>query len=128
MREILPDLRVVAIIANVGYSGAVDEMGALETIRRAEDIAPAIPALNGRAGAFYACADSLVFTNFIQIITSANAARLPTMNYTREFVEAGGLVSYGPNYTDLFRRTADYVDKILHGAKPADLPVQQLGG
>jgi putative ABC transport system substrate-binding protein len=81
--------------------------------------------LNGRAGAFYACADSLVFTNFIQIITSANAARLPTMNYTREFVEAGGLVSYGPNYTDLFRRTADYVDKILHGAKPADLPVQQ---
>jgi putative ABC transport system substrate-binding protein len=99
MREILPDLRVVAIIANVGYSGAVDEMGALETIRRAEDIAPAIPALNGRAGAFYACADSLVFANFIQIITSANAARLPTMNYTREFVEAGGLVSYGPNYT-----------------------------
>jgi ABC-type uncharacterized transport system substrate-binding protein len=77
-------------------------------IRRAEDIAPAIPALNGRAGAFYACADSLVFANFIQIITSANAARLPTMNYTREFVEAGGLVSYGPNYTDLFRRTADY--------------------
>jgi putative tryptophan/tyrosine transport system substrate-binding protein len=93
--------------------------------RRAEDIAPAIVSLNGRAGAFYACADSLVFTNFIQIITSANAARLPTMNYTREFVEAGGLVSYGPNYTDLFRRTADYVDKILHGAKPADLPVQQ---
>jgi putative ABC transport system substrate-binding protein len=138
LREILPDLRVVAIMANVGYSGAVDEMGALETvartmdmevirlaIRRAEDIAPAMEALNGRAGAFYACADSLVFANFKQIIASANAAQLPTMNYTREFVEAGGLVSYGPNYADLFRRAADYVDKILHGAKPADLPVQQ---
>jgi putative ABC transport system substrate-binding protein len=138
LREILPDLRVVAIMANVGYSGAVDEMGALETvartmdmevirlaIRRAEDIAPAMEALNGRAGAFYACADSLVFANFKQIIASANAAQLPTMNYTREFVEAGGLVSYGPNYADLFRRAADYVDKILRGAKPADLPVQQ---
>jgi ABC-type uncharacterized transport system substrate-binding protein len=125
-------------MANVGYSGAVDEMGALETvartmgmevirlaIRRAEDIAPAMESLNGRAGAFYACGDSLVFANFKQIIASANAAQLPTMNYTREFVEAGGLISYGPSYTDLFRRTADYVDKILHGAKPADLPVQQ---
>jgi putative tryptophan/tyrosine transport system substrate-binding protein len=138
LREILPDLHVVAIMGNVGYSGAADEMGALETvartlgmeviplaIRRAEDIAPAIESLNGRAGAFYACADALVVTNFKQIITSASAARLPTMNFTREFVEAGGLVSYGPDYTDLFRRTADYVDKILHGAKPADLPVQQ---
>jgi putative tryptophan/tyrosine transport system substrate-binding protein len=138
LREILPDLHVVAIMGNVGYSGAVDEMGALKAaghtlgmdviplaIRRAEDIAPAIESLNGRAGAFYACADSLVFANFKQIISSANMARLPTMNYTREFVEAGGLVSYGPNYADLFRRTAEYVDKILHGAKAADLPVQQ---
>jgi putative ABC transport system substrate-binding protein len=128
LREILPDLRVVAIMANVGYSGAVDEMGALETagraldmvviqlaIRRAEDIAPAIESLNGRAGAFYACADSLVFANFKQIISLANAARLPTMNYTRDFVEAGGLISYGPNYPDLFRRTADYVDKFYMG-------------
>ena len=47
------------------------------------------------------------------------------MNFTRDFVEAGGLISYGPNYPDLFRRTAEYVDKILRGAKPADLPVQQ---
>jgi putative ABC transport system substrate-binding protein len=138
LHEILPDLRVVAIMANVGYSGAVDEMGALEAvartmgmevirlaIRRAEDTAPAMESLNGRAGAFYACGDSLVFSSFKQIIASANAAQLPTMNYTREFVEAGGLISYGPSYTDLFRRTADYVDKILHGAKPADLPVQQ---
>ena len=94
-------------------------------IRRAEDIAPRIETLNGRAGAFYACADFLVFANFTRIINSANAARLPTMNYTREFVEVGGLVSYGPNYADLFRRAGDYVDRILRGAKPADLPVQQ---
>jgi len=138
LREILPNLRTLAIMGNANYSGALEEMGAIETaaramrieivrleIRRAEDIAPAIEALNGRAGAFYACADSLVFANFTGIINSTNAARLPTMNYTREFVEVGGLVSYGPNYADLFRRAADYVDKILKGAKAGDLPVEQ---
>ena len=52
-------------------------------------------------------------------------ARLPTMYGFREYVEAGGLVSYGPNIPDLFRRTGDYVDKILRGAKPADIPVEQ---
>jgi putative ABC transport system substrate-binding protein len=138
LRELLPNLRVVAIMANAGYSGALDEMGAMEAvartlgidvaplaIRRPEDIAPSIEGLNGRADAFYACADALVFANSVQIITLANAARLPTMNFTRDFVEAGGLISYGPNYPDLFRRTAEYVDKILRGAEPADLPVQQ---
>lgn len=138
LREILPDLRVVAVMGNASYSGAMEEMRAIEAvarsvrievirleIQRAEDIEPAIGTLNGRAGAFYACADSLVFSNFIRIINAANAARLATMNYTREFVEGGGLISYGPNYADLFRRAGDYVDKILRGAKPAELPVQQ---
>jgi len=55
----------------------------------------------------------------------ALGARLPTMHGARDYVEAGGLISYGPNYADLFRRAADYVDKILRGAKPADLPVEQ---
>jgi putative tryptophan/tyrosine transport system substrate-binding protein len=61
----------------------------------------------------------------IQINTSALGARLPTMHGSRDYVEAGGLMSYGPNYPDLFRRAADFVDKILHGAKPGDLPVEQ---
>ena len=94
-------------------------------IRRAEDIAPAFETLKGRADALYVCADPLVNTNRIRINTLALGARLPTMYVVREYVEAGGLMSYGPNFPDLFRRAADYVDKILRGAKPADLPVEQ---
>ncbi len=71
------------------------------------------------------CADPLVITNRIRINTLALGARLPTMYGFREYVEAGGLMSYGPNFPDLFRRAADYVDKILRGAKPADIPVEQ---
>ena len=69
--------------------------------------------------------DALVNTNRIRINTLALAARLPTMHGMRDYVEAGGLMSYGPNYPDLFRRAGDYVDKILRGAKPADIPVEQ---
>src|SRR5262245_28817485 len=92
-------------------------------IRRAEDIAPAFEALKGRAEALYVCAESLVTTNRVRINTLALAARLPTMHSIREYVEAGGLMSYGPNFPDLWRRAGDLVDKILRGAKPADIPV-----
>ena len=68
---------------------------------------------------------ALVTVYQIRIKTLALAARLPTMYSYREGVEAGGLMSYGPNFPDLFRRAGDYVDKILRGTKPADLPVQQ---
>ena len=94
-------------------------------IRRAEDIAPVFEALKGRADALYVCADPLLTTNRIQINILAVGARLPTMHGFREYVEAGGLMSYGPNFPDLLRRAADYVDKILRGAKPADMPVEQ---
>jgi putative tryptophan/tyrosine transport system substrate-binding protein len=100
------------------------EVAAFE-IRRAEDIAPAIAALNGRADALYVCADPVVNTNQIRISTLALGERLPTTSAVRENVEAGGLMSYGPNFPDLFRRAADYVDKILRGAKPGDLPIEQ---
>ena len=100
------------------------EVATLE-IRRAEDIAPAFDALKGRADALYVVADPLVTTNRIRINTLALGARLPTMHGQRENVEAGGLMSYGPNFPDLYRRAADYVDKILRGAKPADIPVEQ---
>jgi putative ABC transport system substrate-binding protein len=93
--------------------------------REAEDIAPAIDALKGRADALYVCGDPLVITNRVRINTSALGARLPTTYNVKESVEAGGLMSYGPNFSDLFRRAADLVDKILRGAKPADIPVEQ---
>src|SRR5262249_42472895 len=94
-------------------------------ILRGEDIAPAFEALKGRADAFYVCIDPIVGTHRIRINTLALAARLPTMHGSREFVEAGGLMSYGPNVADLFRRAGDYVDKTLPGSKPGDLPVEQ---
>src|SRR5262249_30272577 len=88
-------------------------------------IVPAFEAINGRADALYVCIDPLVGTHRIRINTLALAARLPTMHSSREFVEAAGLMSYGPNIPDLFRRAGDYVDKILRGAKPGDIPVEQ---
>jgi putative tryptophan/tyrosine transport system substrate-binding protein len=100
------------------------EVAKLE-IRRAEDIAPAFEALKGQADALYVVLSALVATNRMRIITFALSARLPTSFNTREYVEAGALMSYGPNFQDLFRRTAEIVDKILRGAKPADIPVEQ---
>jgi putative ABC transport system substrate-binding protein len=138
LREVLPALRRLAILANVGFPQSVLEMGEVQAmahtlgfevakleIRRSQDIAPAFAALKGGPDALYVCSDALVNTNRIRINTLALTARLPTMHSVREYVEAGGLMSYGPSYPDLFRRAGDYVDKILRGAKPADLPVEQ---
>jgi len=138
LREMVPSLRRLAIMANAGYPAAVLEMAEVQAttrtlgldvvtleLRRAEDIAPAFEALKGRAEALYVCAESLVTTNSVLINTLALAARLPTMHSIREYVEAGGLMSYGPNFPDLWRRAGDLVDKILRGAKPADIPVEQ---
>jgi putative ABC transport system substrate-binding protein len=139
LREVVPSLRRLAIMANVGAPGAVLEMRGAQTaartfglevatveIRRAEDIAPAFEALKGRADALYVCSDPLINTNRTRINILAVGARLPTVHAFREHVEAGGLMSYGANFPDLFRRAGDYVDKILRGAKPADIPVEQL--
>jgi putative tryptophan/tyrosine transport system substrate-binding protein len=94
-------------------------------IRQGEDIAPAFDALKGRADALYVCIDPLVGTHRIRINTLALVARLPTMHGSREGVEAGGLMSYGPNLPDLYRRSADLVDKILRGTNPGEIPVEQ---
>ena len=138
LREVFPSLRRLAIMANVDYPEAVLEVREVQAIsktlglevatveiRRAEDIAPAFEALKGRADALYVMTDALVSTNRVRINTIALAARLPTMHGVRDYVEAGGLMSYGASYSNLFRRAADYVDKILRGAKPADIPVEQ---
>ena len=94
-------------------------------IRRAEDIAPAFEALKDRADALYVVGAPLTFTNLNKITTLALGARIPTIFDFREFVDAGGLLSYGTNVPDLVRHAADFVDRVLRGAKPADLPVQQ---
>jgi ABC-type uncharacterized transport system substrate-binding protein len=94
-------------------------------IRRADDLTPAIEALKDRADAIYVQTDPLMNTHRVRISTLALGARLPTLSGIREYVEAGGLMSYGPNFSDLFRRAADYADKILRGTKPGDLPVEQ---
>jgi putative tryptophan/tyrosine transport system substrate-binding protein len=138
LREILPGLRTVAILANMSSPNSVLEMAEAQAaartvglavitseVRGVEDIAPAFDALKGHAEALYVCGSPLLTTNRIQINTLALGARLPTMHGFRELTEAGGLMSYGPNFPSLFRRAAEYVNKILHGAKPADLPVEQ---
>jgi putative ABC transport system substrate-binding protein len=138
LREVVPGLRRLAILANVDAPGAVLEMGEVQAatralglevvtleIRRGADIVRAFEALKGGADALYVCIDLLVGTHRTQIDTLALGARLPTMYAIRENVEAGGLMSYGPNFPDLFRHAADLVDKILCGAKPADIPVEQ---
>ena len=100
------------------------EVAPLE-IRRAEDIAPAFEALKVQVDALYVVGDALTAANRTRIITLALGARLPTIFNTRDYVQAGGLMSYGPNYSDQFRRAAELVDKILRGTKPGDLPVEQ---
>jgi putative ABC transport system substrate-binding protein len=138
LREAVPGVRQLAIMFNAGYSAAVREAGEIQSaaralgletarleIRRAEDIPPAFEALKGRADALYSVGDALVNTNRIRIMTLALAGRLPTVCGLREYAQAGGLISYGPSFTDLFRRAAELVDKILHGAKPGDIPVEQ---
>jgi putative ABC transport system substrate-binding protein len=138
LREAVPGLRRLAIMVNVDapisvldmreIQAAADTLGldvVIADLRQAKDIAPAFDAVKGRADALYVCTEPLVFTNRVRINLLAAAARMPTMHGRREYVEAEGLMSYGTNFLDLFRRAAEYVDKILTGAKPADLPVEQ---
>jgi putative ABC transport system substrate-binding protein len=138
LREVIPNLRRVAFMGNVDYPASVLEMreaqimahtlglefAALE-IKRAVEIVPAIEAMSSRAEALYVCADPLLLANALRINTLALGTRLPTMHALREFVDASGLMSYGPNFPDLWRRAGDYVDKILRGTKPGDIPVEQ---
>src|SRR5947209_13911782 len=100
------------------------EVTALE-IRRAEDIASVFEALKAQPDALYVVTNALVATNRTRIIALALDARLPTVFNAREFVQAGGLMSYGANFPALFQRAADFVDKVLRGTKPGDIPVEQ---
>jgi len=138
LREALPDLSRLAIIGDLDYAGSVLEISQVQAaartfgidievlqVRHAADIAPAFKALKSGAQALYVCPSALVNANYARINTFAMGARLPAFHASRDFLGAGGFMSYGSNYADQFRRAADFVDKILKGTKPANLPVQQ---
>jgi putative ABC transport system substrate-binding protein len=138
LREVVPQLRRLAIIFNAGNAQPVLEMGETEAaarslgvevapleIQRVEDFSPAFKAIKTKADAVYVAIDQLMVANLMRILTLALGARLPTIFSTRDFVRGGGFMSYGPSYTERFGRAADYVDKILRGAKPGDIPVEQ---
>jgi putative ABC transport system substrate-binding protein len=138
LRAVVHRLDRLAIMGNGGNPSVLLEMrevqGAARTlgfevatleIRSAKDIVPAFETLKGGADALYICIDPVLTARRISINTLANAARLPTIGAVRELVEAGSLMSYGPSIPDQFRRAADYVDKILRGTTPGDLPVEQ---
>jgi len=138
LREVVPAFHRLAILWNPLNTGGVLEMKDIQTaastmgldiipleIRLAEEIEPALESLNNRVDALYLASDPLFNSNRIRINTVVVQLRLPTVYTFREYVEAGGLVSYGANFPALFRRGADFVDKILRGTKPADIPVEQ---
>ncbi len=138
LREIVPQLRRLAVIFNVGNAQPVLEMRETEAaalalgievvpieIRRVEDFSPAFQAMKAKVDALYVAIDQLMVANLMRIFTLALGARLPTIFSTRDFVRGGGFMSYGPSYTERFQRAADYVDKILRGTKPGEIPVEQ---
>ena len=138
LREVVPNMRRLGIMGNADYSAAVQEIAEVSAaarasglevvtleVRRAADFAPAFDALKTRADALYVSSESLISANRFRIIIHALAMRIPTIFGEQFHVEAGGLMSYGANLPDLFRRSAEYVDKILRGTRPGDLPVEQ---
>jgi putative ABC transport system substrate-binding protein len=138
LRDIIPGLGRLAVLSNVNNRTATLSLGEVQLaarklhleivsvgIKSAEDVALAVEGIKGRAQALYVVGDPLTADNQIQINTLALAARLPTMHGSRGYVETGGLISYGPDFSALFRHAGDYVDKILKGARPADLPVEE---
>jgi putative ABC transport system substrate-binding protein len=142
LREVVPQLSRVAVLWHPRAYGERTMSGMLKEIERAaqtmgmqlqlvpaagpEDIAGAFAAMTKeRAAALSVFPSPMLFAGYSRIARLAADNRLPTIYAAREGVDAGGLMSYGANLPDLSRQTAVYVDKILKGAKPADLPVQQ---
>jgi putative ABC transport system substrate-binding protein len=139
LREMTPALRRLAILANAEYPARISEIADVQAaarmlgldvaafdIRPAEAFAPVFETMRvGGAGALYVVGDTFMNSNRVLIAASAMNARLPTIYVAREYVEAGGMMSYGANIPRLFRRGAELVDKALRGAKPSDIPVEQ---
>jgi putative ABC transport system substrate-binding protein len=138
LHDIVPDFRRLAILGNPTSPNVMLEVSEVQAaarmfgldvatseIHRTADVEPTFELLKNRADALYVVADPLVNANRILIGTLALGARLPMMCGFREFVEAGCLMSYGPNLPDLYRRAAEFADKILRGARPSEIPVEQ---
>jgi putative tryptophan/tyrosine transport system substrate-binding protein len=136
--EAVPGVRRIGILVDVGnpvnveearqVQAAADKLG-LEgfpiAIRLAEDIVPAFDGLKNRADALHVVANPLILSNIVRINILAAGARLPTSYIAREYVQAGGLLAYGPNFAAIYRRAGDFFDKILRGTKPGTIPVEQ---
>jgi putative ABC transport system substrate-binding protein len=138
LRQAIPQLHRLGILADAGYAEPMLEADRVKSmaqasgieaarigIWRAEDIAPAFESLTNKVDALYVVSDALIAANRTHIVTLALSGRLPTIMSYDDYVKAGGLMSYGPDYPDLFRKAAEMVDKILRGTKPGDIPVEQ---
>lgn len=138
LRDIIPNVRRLAALVNANYPGATQEVNGIRTasarlnleakvieVKTAGEIETALATLPGQTDALYVWSEPLTNANKSRIIEAATAAKIPTIFGFREFVDAGGLISYGPNFIDLFTRAAEFTDKILRGATPADMPIQQ---
>jgi putative ABC transport system substrate-binding protein len=138
LHEMVPAMRRLAMLTNIGNPADLEEKNEVRQasekigaelvpldVRRGEEIESAMATLKGRAQALYVASDALFADNRKRINSLALEAQLPTMYGFREMVEGGGLISYGPDYLDLFRRAADQVDQVLRGAAPTDMPVEQ---
>jgi putative tryptophan/tyrosine transport system substrate-binding protein len=139
LKEIVPRLSRVAVLGSSVHPGTAQSLKEMELAAGAfavqlqyldvldpKDIEPAFGAARkGRADAVLVLTSVVTNSHRKQIVELALTNRLPAIYYTAEWVEAGGLLTYGASFPDLFRRAATYVDKILKGAKPGDLPVEQ---
>jgi len=138
-RDIIPNVRRFAALVNTNYLGVTQEVAGIRAasarlnietnileIQTADDIDVAMATLTTiQADVLYVYSEPLTNANKSKIIKAATAAKIPTIFGFREFVDAGGLISYGANFIDLFARAAEYTDKILRGEAPADMPIQQ---
>ena len=139
LHEVVPRVRRIAFMFNSAHNYGALELAEAQAaartlglgevlplrVARAEEIMPAFASIADRADALYVVADPLMNINRTHLSKLALDARLPTIHHQRDYVVAGGLMSYGPHFVQLNRGAAEYVDRILKGAKPADLPVQQ---
>lgn len=139
LRDLIPGLKRIAALSNMGTPNSPPQWKEIETaarslgiesrlldVRRPEDLPTAFAAASREhADALVVGQDGLLQSNRKRIADLAMSHRLPAIFRSMEFVEAGGLIGYGPHYADLYRRTAIYVDKILKGARPGDIPIEQ---
>jgi putative ABC transport system substrate-binding protein len=139
LKEVIPRLTRVAVLWNPDTPYTRDVIKELKTAARSLSVELSFVSVRdpkefdeafasirqAHVGALYVIEDSLLTTHRAALIKLASKAHLPSISGVREYVDAGALISYGPNIADMFRRTAEYVDRILKGAKPADLPIEQ---